>query len=336
MTTGHHQQADAGNRMRIPADVDREDRLLANLTARQLAILAVAGTVLWAVWIATRTLVPLPVFAAFAAPAAGVAVTLAVGRWHGLPADRLLAAIARQRLTPSRLIPAPDGIPFTPNLPDLEDGGIRLGPLGLPIAGIGEDGVLDLGAHGHAVLLGATAVSFVLRTGAEREGLAEGFGRWLNSLATPVQILISARPVDLTPPIRELRHAAPGLPHPLLEAACLAHADYLAEFAASTQLLRRDVTLVLRHPAPATIRRGAKAPTRRATGMADPAAVLARLAGDAVAALAAAGVSVTVLDGPAAAARLTASLNPHTDPAGDSRAAGVMALPGAVIRQART
>jgi Ca2+-binding RTX toxin-like protein len=41
-------------RVRIPADVDREDRLLAGLSARQLAILGTAAVVLWVAYAATK------------------------------------------------------------------------------------------------------------------------------------------------------------------------------------------------------------------------------------------------------------------------------------------
>jgi hypothetical protein len=43
--------------VRIHADVDREDRLLADLTARQVAILAGTGALLWLAFMATRRLV---------------------------------------------------------------------------------------------------------------------------------------------------------------------------------------------------------------------------------------------------------------------------------------
>ena len=49
--------------VRIPADVDREDRVLANLTARQVALFAVAGLLLYAVYAATRPVLPLAGFA---------------------------------------------------------------------------------------------------------------------------------------------------------------------------------------------------------------------------------------------------------------------------------
>jgi hypothetical protein len=329
-------EAGPAERVRIPADVDREDRLLAGLTARQLAILAAAAVVLWLAWAATRQLIPLPVFAGLAAPAAGAAVALAVGRRHGLPADRLLAAMLRQHFAPRRLIPAPDGIPTPPSRATEAFGWqpLQLGPLGLPVQAIAGDGTLDLGSHGTAMLAQATAVSFALRTSAEREALAAGYGRYLNSLSTPVQILLGAEPVDLRPVITEVRAAAPGLPHPLLEAACREHADYLEAFAASRPLLRREVLLVLRAPTPTAGAKGRSRQQATDTPVEDVAAategVLARVSSDAAAALAGAGVSLTVLDGPAAAARLARALNPNAN-----RLAAVASLPDAVITGGR-
>lgn len=325
MTRQHDETT--SERVRIPADVDRPDRLIGTLTARQLAILMAAAIGLWLVWAATRRLVALPVFAAFAVPLAAVAVVLAVGRWHGLPADQLLVAAARQQLTPGRRVPAPDGIPAHP-------GQQGLGALGLPVQAIDPDGTLHLAGHGHAVLASATAMSFALRTPAEREALAAGFGRYLNSVAQPIQILISAEPVDLTPAIHELVAAAAGLPHPLLEAACRDHADYLTGFAATHRLLRRDVLVVFRrNPATATEpgRGHQSTPSRLEADPDSPVTPdagggLVRQAADATAALAGAGVTLTVLDGPAVAARLARSLNPD-QPARSPASA----LPDAVI-----
>ena len=63
--------------VRIPADVDREDTVLANLTAHQLLILAVTGIVLYGSWSLTRAFIPVPVFLIPAVPLMAMAVFLA-------------------------------------------------------------------------------------------------------------------------------------------------------------------------------------------------------------------------------------------------------------------
>jgi PrgI family protein len=65
--------------VRIPADVDRPDQILAGLTARQLLILSVTGIVLSAAWSATRGVVALPVFLLGAIPIGVTVVILVLG-----------------------------------------------------------------------------------------------------------------------------------------------------------------------------------------------------------------------------------------------------------------
>jgi hypothetical protein len=193
--------------------------------------------------------------------------------------------------------------------------------------------VLDLGADGLAVIAACSTVNFALRTAAEQEALVASFGRYLHSLTAPVQILIRAERLDLSAQIAELREQAGGLPHPALEAAALEHADYLTHLAGQTDLLRRQVLLILREPfQPAGPADGLGGPSpaavlagllgrRRArsdrTGVAPAArraaeARLVRRLGEAIDLLAPAGITVTSLDAARATAVLAAACNPDS------------------------
>jgi hypothetical protein len=234
-----------------------------------------------------------------------VAVLLALGRVGGMPADRLAWAAWRQWRSPDRLVPAPEGVPSVPGfVPGFAPGFVGApaaplpAPLRLPMVAIDDDGLIDLGADGLAVICRASAVSFSLRTPPEQEALVAGFGRYLNSLSDPAQVLVRAEPFDLAPVIAELEHTAPGLPHPGLEEAAREHARFLVDLAATRDLLRREVLVVLRQP----MESGAPA-----TGASDR---LRRRAEEAKAALAAAGVTLDVLGGPEAGACLTRALDP--------------------------
>ena len=123
--------------MRIPADVERPDKLLAGLTARQLAILAVTAVALWAGYAATRHLVPPAVFGVVAVPVGAVAAMLALGRFEGVAADRWVAAAWRHHRSPRRLVPAPDGIAPAPAFlgAGCRPAGRLPAPLRLPVAG---------------------------------------------------------------------------------------------------------------------------------------------------------------------------------------------------------
>lgn len=310
MTRHNDSGSRTDGRVRIPADVDRPDRILAGLTARQLVLLAVPAIFLWAAYLGLRRWVPLPVFAGVVAPLVVAVVAIALGQRDGLSLDRLLLASLRQWRGPRQLVPAPDGIPAPPALVDRTVPGPAPSPLTLPARGLGEGGVLDLGPDGAAVIARVIPVNFALRTPAEQQALVGGFGRWLNSLTTPIQIVVRSTPVDLSDPVHELREAAGGLPHPALEAAAREHAEFLAGLAAGRDLLARQVLLILREPA---ITDGAADRVRRA-------------AADATAALAGCDLTVAPLDATLAAGVLAAAL----DPWAPLRPAG-MADPDAIV-----
>ena len=95
--------------VRIPSNVDMPDRVIGPLTARQLAILAVTGLVLYAGGRRPAAFVPIPVFLILATPVGAAATALALGRRDGVALDRLLCAAIRQRRTPYR-VAAPEGV----------------------------------------------------------------------------------------------------------------------------------------------------------------------------------------------------------------------------------
>ena len=103
-------------RARVPADVEREDRVAFDLTWRQLVILTVIGLLLYAAWTALATVVPPLVFLACALPIAGTAFFLAVGRRDGISLDRWLLAAVRHRRAPHQLVPADGPITAGPGV----------------------------------------------------------------------------------------------------------------------------------------------------------------------------------------------------------------------------
>ena len=280
----------------VPADVDQPDKIVAGLTARQAAILAAAAAVLWLAWLATRRFTPLPVFAAAAAPFAVAAVVVTLGARDGLSADRWLAAGLRQARAPRRLIPAPGGIAPLPGwlAPTATAQARPLpAPLRLPADAISPTGAVSLGGDGAAAIAAASVVNFALRTPAEQQALTAAFGRWLNSLQHPAQILVRAHRIDLSAMAAAVETSAPGLPHPALERAAVGHAAFLARLAEDRDLLARQVLIAVRAPTPGQAARALTDGTR---------------------ALAAAGVALTPLDGPQASAVLAACCRPGHPP----------------------
>ena len=351
--------------VRIPANVDMSDKVLGPLTARQLAILTVSGLILYAVWNLTRAFVPVSVFLALAIPVGVSAAVIALGQRDGISMDRLLVAAIRQRMGPRHRVAAPEGVRPAPQwltaqtaatstsrtastgqrrstnaaknkVPASEQ--ISPSALRLPAEAVTDTGsnvgVVDLGPDGLAVVAVASTVNFALRTPSEQESLVASFGRYLHSLTAPVQVLVRTERLDLSGQIGELRERAGGLPHPALEAAAVEHADYLVQLGEQTDLLRRQVLLILREPigthAPAdglggpsplavlpsltrSKRRGRNDTTQPSAGARRAAeSRLVRRLSEAIDLLAPAGIVVTSLDAGQATAVLASACNPDT------------------------
>ncbi|MFF5010585.1 PrgI family protein [Streptomyces phaeochromogenes] len=241
--------ADTAYATRIPADISRPDRLLGPFTARQTAILTMAGLVLYGGWWLTRPFIAPLAYAALVIPIAGALAALPLGRREGIGLDRfLLAALAHTR-TPKRRVHAPEGVPPLPAVVP-EHWARAAGPppaaMDMPYNGITTDGVLDLGGEGQAAMATCSTVNFELRSAAEQQGLTAAFTRWLNSLTGPTQLLVRCHRIDLAPLADTLQHNAAALPHPALEHAARAHADFLADLATGGNLLGRQIVLVAR------------------------------------------------------------------------------------------
>lgn len=242
-----HRDVSPPMRVKLNADVDREDTILGSFTARQVAILAAFGGGLWLVWAATKTLIPSVVFLAVAVPVGGLGFALAVGRRDGISLDRWLAAWLRHRRNPTRYTSVPSNAAAPKWITAQgESATLPVAPLKLPARGITGEGLIDLGPDGSAALIGCTTVNFGLRSNTEQHGLVGGYARWLNSLDAPVQILVRARRVDLSTLADRIDDQAIDLADPQLEGAARYHAGYLRHLTAERELLHRQVTVILR------------------------------------------------------------------------------------------
>jgi len=240
---------------RIPADVDRPDAVIARLTFRQVAIIAGAAGACWLFFTAVHRAAPALPALALAAPLVlllTLAAGIALGARDGISADRFLLAAWRYARRPRLMVDAPEGIPAMPSvLPKAwrKAAGPRPAPLVLPAAGLDGAGVLNVREHGYSGIAAASTVNFALRTTGEQNALVASFGRFLNSLSGPTQILVRTRRMDLSGLVAQLEHDAGALPHPSLEDAARDHAAFLADLSSRQQLLGRQVLLVARESA---------------------------------------------------------------------------------------
>ncbi len=281
------------SRTKMPADVDAPDKVAYGLTFRQLAILAVAAVLGYGAWQALHTLVPIAVLVGAAVVVGGLVFGLAVSRRDGRPMDLWLLSAVQHCREPKALASTDTTAPI-PDWVQQPRAKVALpAPLRLPADAIGDDGQISLSGH-TAGMVAATTVNLGLRTGAEQQALLESYGRWLNSLSTPTQVVVSAQPVDLRSHAATLADTAHRLPDQRLRAACADHAGFLADLAERRDPLRRQVLIVTRtHPGESA----GHSARRRAE---DTARALSNL-----------GVTAKALDGDAVTAAVAAAADPY-------------------------
>lgn len=267
----------------VPADIDTPDRIAFGLTFRQIAILGSVALTGALAYHAFKTVVPPMLWLIAAIPMAGITVVVALGRRDGLPMDVWLRHAFTLTRTPRIQTPGSprpvDTLAVTVGKPTVP------APLQTAATAISTTGVLTSGGVSRTVIAcGTTNVH--LRTGDEQAALLDGFGRWLNALTAPAQIVVSAQRHDLTAFAQAITDTAARLPHPALQTAADDYARFLLHLGDTRDPLRRQVLTVVAgdHAAEATVR-----------------------------ALGALGVTATVLDGGAVSAALAAAVDPFTD-----------------------
>lgn len=302
---------------KIPADVEMPDKLFANLTLRQVAILAGTGVLAAWVYLVAGDRLPVPVLVAIVLPVIACGCALALGRRDGLSLDRLAIHAFANLRRDRKLVTTEEGIPAPPAWCRVR--GRLPGALRLPVRAIREDGVMELAEGGTVAVVRAGTVAFGLRTGDEQAALVGVFAGWLNSLDAPVQILLQARPVDLSDLADTIGNAAEHLADPALEQAARQHAEFLIELSTTRDLLTRDVLVVVRH-------QDAEQPpgwTRRPRRMArrdSSAAIVTRRAEETVRSLLSLGVHAEVMGAEDARDLLVRSLSPRrAEPVGIAR-----------------
>ncbi|MFC9085509.1 PrgI family protein [Nocardiopsis dassonvillei] len=290
-------------RGRIPADIDRPEPVLFNLTARQCLIIAPVLAGAWGAYLLLREAVPLWLFVMALAPILGTAIALALGERDGRGLEQVAASALAWARAPKHLVPAPSGhVPALPRWAPRLRRGPRLAPLRLPASAISPEGVVDLDGR-CAVMIACTTLPFQLASGREQDQVLAAFAGVLDALTEPVQILVQRRSADLGEFTAMLRDNATRLPHPALAEAAIAHADFLDELTATHELSHQQVLVVV--TAAGAARRAGPALLRRAADTADR--------------LAALGIRTQVLDADEATQILRASMTAPgtriTDPA---------------------
>ncbi|MCW3819803.1 PrgI family protein [Micromonospora sp. DR5-3] len=288
-------QQDTPPRAVVPANVNEPDRIAFGLTFRQLGIIGGVGLAGFGLYRAFGHLLPPAVWIVAGVIVFAAAVVVALGRRDGLPLDVWLRHGFALSRSPRTLTPGTaraSSVAVTADMPSVP------APLRSPVTSVSPTGVLT-SEGSDKVLIACGTTNIHLRTGGEQGALLDGFGRFLNSLTGPAQIVVAAQRHDLTVYAQATVDHAPRLPHPALQAAADDYADFLLELDNRRDPLRRQVLAVVA---------GAHA------------------ADTAVRALSGLGVEAAALDGPAVASALATAVDPFSPPV-----PGPRAVPGTPI-----
>ncbi|MGH3049041.1 MAG: PrgI family protein [Gaiellaceae bacterium] len=292
--------------MKVPADVELEDRLAFGLTAKQLGILAATAVSGYGLFLVLAPVLPAPVAVAAMGLVAVAGVLLALVRHDGLAGDQLALAVARFALTPKRQLLAPDGLPAPlPGAPRQP----RVAPLDIPVRRVLRSGLVELTEGGYCRLLSARGASFELRSPEEQAAFVAAFERFLNGLSEPIQIDVRSEPIALVPQAEQIEHTTHAN---ALRRAALDHARFLRSLGETRPLQRRQIVLVLRcrdrQPEPAQV-------------------ALAGRANEAIELLRGADVALELLDGEQTARLLATTLDPAGFTAGSNPTGVIHAQP---------
>ena len=200
--------------VRIPTDVEREERVWGPLTVRQATALALTAGTLYVLWWATRMWLPTPAFVPVAAIVVALVLVVVTARRDGQPLDRwIIAALTHQATSRPVRHPITGQAPAWltgPAVPAQPGPAARAGIGGEPVrhprrpptlpprtvttpaGGAGTAvavGLVDLGPDGYAVLAAADPVDLGLRSPGEQVGLIAGWAGLLHSLTAGIQIL---------------------------------------------------------------------------------------------------------------------------------------------------
>jgi hypothetical protein len=278
-----------GSRVAVCADIDAPDRIAWGLSFRQLAVLSVTASALWTAYSRFGPFLPLAVWSSVGIVVMAVSVTLALGRRDGLPLEVWLRHGLALRAVPAVQVPGKKG---TRALVETRPAPVAVAPLRTDAVRIHPCGTVSVdGTDRCLIACGTTGVA--LRSGAEQSSVLAGFGRWVNALPGPAQIVVSTIRWDLAPYAQAVLEGAARFDGQALRAAAGDHAQFLLRLDSDREPLRRGVLAVV-----------AAGPQQAAT----------------VRGLTTVGITAEPLDGCCVAAALAAAVDPYDPPTPGPRA----------------
>jgi type IV secretory pathway VirB4 component len=124
----------------------------------------------------------------------------------------------------------------------------------LPIAQI-RDSIVVMKDGGFRTVLVVSAVNFALKSQQEQDALIYQFQNFLNSLTTPLQIVVQSRQLDLNSYLQNLSDQARNQPNELLRFQMVDYIDFVSRLITLANIMEKRFFVVVPH---ATVNLGSR------------------------------------------------------------------------------
>ncbi|MEK7170870.1 MAG: TraC family protein [Patescibacteria group bacterium] len=108
-----------------------------------------------------------------------------------------------------------------------------------------RDNILILPDNRYRAILSTSSVNFELQSADEQDALVDNFQSFLNSLATPIQILVRIRELDVDRYIEDFETARAGETQAIYKQQMQSYGNFIRELVAGNKILSRRFYVVI-------------------------------------------------------------------------------------------
>lgn len=116
----------------------------------------------------------------------------------------------------------------------------------IAIQGI-RNGVLFLPGHRYRIVLHISSVNFELKSEAEQDALIDTYQSFLNSLNTPLQIIVRIREMDMDKYLEEFKERIKSETKPIYREQTKNYTEFVKSLITTNKILTRQFYIVLPH-----------------------------------------------------------------------------------------
>lgn len=112
-----------------------------------------------------------------------------------------------------------------------------------------RDGILSLPNNQYRLVLQTSSINFELRSEAEQDALIETYQSFLNSLGSPLQIIIRAKELDMDKYLSDFQTRLQAETEEVYRTQIASYSEFVAKLVTSNKILARQFYIVLPHTA---------------------------------------------------------------------------------------